>query len=61
MSKGERERERENLLDSGKKKGKILKIILKKKKIIAICAILHAECLMLTKNKKNAICAILHA
>ena len=27
-----RERERENLLDSGKKKGKILKIILKKKK-----------------------------
>ena len=57
----ERERERENLLNSGKKKGKILKIILKKKKIIAICAILHAECLMLTKNKKNAICAILHA
>ena len=59
MSKGEREREREreNLLDSGKKKGKILKIILKKKK-----SLLFAQFSMLSvwcwpkKKKKCYLC-----
>ena len=48
-----KERERENLLDSGKKKRKNIEDNIKEKKIIAICAILHAECLMLTQKKKK--------
>ena len=54
MSKGEREREREReSVRLWKKKRKNIEDNIKEKKIIAICAILHAECLMLTQKKKK--------
>ena len=61
ISQNVKRRERESVR-LWKKKRKNIEDNIKEKKIIAICAILHAECLMLTqKKKKNAICAILHA
>ena len=47
-----RERERESVR-LWKKKRKNIEDNIKEKKIIAICAILHAECLMLTQKKKK--------